>query len=153
MKINTIYSFWGTLLTILLLLISWSTCIIAFYIDFSNSMAIELYLGGVIVIAINVLITYVLIKGVLKHTFTKITADDVCIIYKRFNHTQILPWAKVVAVFSSRVPAYLYGKTNGYSIQYINDGLLDTVYLIKSKKISDFLLYLTKQSIIDLNIE
>lgn len=55
----------------------------------------------------------------------------------------------VRSYYSKQVPSYLTDTTNGYVFEYFEDGMIRKVYLIKNKKLDNFIKMLINKEILN----
>lgn len=150
-EITLIYSIWGTIFIIFFLTIGWGTFITVTFLQMKQGFQSRDLIGMGASFLIYLSISLVFIFGVLKYTLVKYKLDFECIsIKKPFKNTVIIKWKDVHSITKGRVPSYLYGSTNGYIIKTSIIENVKEIYLIKERKVTQFLELLGKDATIDL---
>ncbi|MFA7106598.1 MAG: hypothetical protein WC154_04800 [Candidatus Izemoplasmatales bacterium] len=153
MKIKIIYSKWRSLLYIITLIICWF--IFFFGISFEvkrSGISNNIYLGGLILFVMFSSISYVVIKYALRNTLKRFILTESKIMFYKNHKLVEIHWKDMVrSYYSKRVPSYLTDTTNGYVFEYIENEIIRKVYLIKNKKLDNFIKMLVNKEKVNLD--
>ncbi len=144
MKIKITYSLFRSVIYISLILICWVLFMIALLFEIKQGVSKNTYIGGSIAFIMFSAISFIIYNYALKYTLRRFTLDEESIKFRKNKHIKVLYWRDVVRIYeSNKVPSYLTDTTEGFTIEYIEGGILKFVYLIKSKKIGKATLFRT----------
>ncbi len=144
MNIKVQYFALGTIAYVILLSIIWSLYAYVLLVNWATyNTLLEIIIMCILFLLIVIVSIYFIIGGI-RHTLSKTVLDEK---YIKTNKWKI-HWQDIVSIHEKNVSNYMGGAIPGYCISFIAEGSIETISLVKTKKVAVFIDGLVSKSII-----